>query len=305
MNYFVFEAGSRAGFSAEMFFLAYRKQRGLRDDEQGEDNLILVDSDDVVNSIPHKCCAIHRVSESTAKQLLCELDDVLIFPADELTRQCNDEIREIASRNPISEVSPVWYDKMAVNCVLNDFVKEKRSPIHIPRTFELTSVFIKPDKASAGSKGLYSYDNVCVSARINIKRELVVDVIRDTTGMMVFPREVKLRSGYDRLIKLLDPYGALAQNVKEFIEIVSPFGVFAPGIFHLQIAEDIYGDLYYIESSRRISGTSIVNLGNGFNPFCLLNGIEADSLVHKCKYDQWFRYEDFILDIENIIRSLI
>lgn len=104
----------------------------------------------------------------------------------------------------------------------------------------------------------------------------------------------------------MPPTSRIANEVRKFVECVSSqVELFSPGVFHLQIAEDTNGDLFYIEASRRISGTSIVNLANGFNPFCFMNGVKADTFVHRFDDGEWFRYEDFVLDIENEIRSIV
>ena len=123
--------------------------------------------------------------------------------------------------------------------------------------------------------------------------------------MELFPREVRLRAGYDKLIKLIDPHGSFADGVRKFIELVTPkFPLFAPGIFHIQLAEDAAGSLFYIESSRRISGTSLVNLPNGFNPFCFMNGMKGKTVSHRFKFGSWFRYEDFVLEVESLIEKM-
>lgn len=303
-KYLVFESGSRAGLSAELFFRAWRKQNGWEDGEG--DVLYLSDSDELYSKVLTDCPNIVRLDDYNAIASIVAYGDKSVFPADELTRQCNSSVREYVSNDPIAKVSEVWYDKSHMNNVLSELVSFDKCRILIPLTFGLTDVFIKPNRASAGSKGILSKDDICVSQRIDIRKEYVVDVLYGDDGIDVFPREVKLRSGYDKMIKLLSPDSELANEVRAFILCVAPHvGLFAPGIFHIQLAEDVNGDLFYIEASRRISGTSIVNLANGFNPFCFLNGVESDRLVHKFNNECWFRYEDSILDTENIIRSIV
>lgn len=60
-KYIVFEAGSRAGLSAEIFFLAWRKQNGWCDG-QG-DVLYLADADPVYRCVPTQSKNIARISE--------------------------------------------------------------------------------------------------------------------------------------------------------------------------------------------------------------------------------------------------
>ncbi len=303
-KYLVFEAGSRAGLSAELFFRAWRKQNGWKDGEG--DVLFLADSDPLYCSVPSKCKNIIRISESKALSLLHEEDDIVIFPADELTRQLNIGVQLAVQDDEYAKVCQIWYDKAHMNNVLSEIVSLEKCAIRIPLTFGLTDICVKPNEASAGSKGLEFKNGVCVSQKIDIKREYVVDVLCTEFGIEAYPREVMLRSGYDKMIRLHNPHSQIAQEVWKFIECVSEkVGLFAPGIFHIQLAEDTNGDLFYIEASRRISGTSIVNLANGFNPFCFMNRVKADRLVHCQEYGKWFRYEDFILEVEEIIRSII
>lgn len=304
-KYLVFESGSRAGLSAELFFLAWRKQNGWKDGEG--DMLFLSDSDELYKSIRSRCPNVTRIDDYNAIASIVAYGDKSVFPADELTRQCNSTVREYVSNDPIAKVDELWYYKAHMNNVLSELVRYDECSILIPLTFGIADkLIIKPNRASAGSKGIEVKDGVCVSQRIDIRKEYVVDVLYGEDSIDVFPREVKLRNGYDRYIKLLPSHGELVEEVRAFILCASPkIGLFAPGIFHIQLAEDANGDLFYIEASRRISGTSIVNLANGFNPFCFLNGVEADRLVHKFSNGYWFRYEDFILETENIIRSII
>lgn len=303
-KYIVFEAGSRAGLSAEIFFLAWRKQNGWCDG-QG-DVLYLADADPVYRCVPTQSQNIARISEQDAVNLLQCDKDIVVFPADELTRQLNTAVRNAVQDDDYSRVSPLWYDKAHVNNVLAELVSIDQCKIRIPLTFGLTDAFIKPNKASAGSKGLELKGDVCVSQIIDIRREFVADVFYDGNYVNVFPREVKLRSGYDKMIRLLPPSSRISMEVSKFVKCVSSqVELFAPGIFHIQLAEDTNGDLFYIEASRRISGTSLVNLANGFNPFCFINRVKTDAFVTRFEDGKWFRYEDFVLDIENEIRCIV
>lgn len=303
-KYLVFEAGSRAGLSAELFFRAWMKQNGWKDGEG--DVLYLADSDPMYQIVPSCCSNIIRLSEQKALDLLMSEKDIAVFPADELTRQCNYDVMNKVRDDEYSKVSELWYDKAHMNNVLSELVSLDKCNIRIPLTFGLTDAFIKPNNASAGSKGIELKKGMCVSQAIDIKREYVVDVLCTDVGIEAYPREVKLRAGYDKYIRLLSPSSQIAVEVWKFVECVSEkVGLFAPGIFHIQLAEDTNGDLFYIEASRRISGTSLVNLASGFNPFCFMNNVESDRLVRWFEYGKWFRYEDFVLEVENEIRSII
>ncbi len=303
-KYIVFEAGSRAGLSAEIFFRAWQKQNGW---ENGNgDVLYLADSDPTYCSVPCQSENIIRISEQEAVNLIQSGEDVVVFPGDELTRQLNPVVRNAVQDDDYARVSPLWYDKAHVNNVLAELVSIDQCKIRIPLTFGLTDAFIKPNKASAGSKGLELKGDVCVSQIIDIRREFVADVLYDGNYVNVFPREVKLRSGYDKMIRLLPPLSRISREVRKFVECVSlQVELFAPGIFHIQLAEDTNGDLFYIEASRRISGTSLVNIANGFNPFCFMNRVKTDVIVTRFEDGKWFRYEDFVLDIENEIRCIV
>lgn len=277
MRYFAFEAGSRAGFSTEKFFHAYKRQVA------SEDTLVLVDADPVFTLLPTEAC-LSRITEDVAMRIITK--DDLVFPCDELTRQGNRIVKGIVS-NHVSCVEDWFYNKRAVNKRLS----EKACAIKIPTTFQCEDLFIKPNTKSAGSKGCYSASNLCISEHINIRHEYVVDCLEKDGELKVFPREVILRNGYDKYVKLLPISGKLALQVHEFVKSVnSPL---FSGIFHLQIAENECGELYYIESSKRISGSSVVNLHRGFNPFCFINGIDAkDENLHL--EDKWYRFEDLI-----------
>jgi hypothetical protein len=175
--------------------------------------------------------------------------------------------------------------------------KAKGSSILIPKTFDVKNVCIRPNTLSAGSKGLQLLDNVSITQKINIVEEYVVDVLRDDDNIRIFPRQVKLKNGYDRLIMPISENSLLADDIVEFITKVSPSneGVFSD-IFHLQLAKADDGNVYYIEWSKRISGTSVVNLFRGMNPFCFINGIDV-KVENPFSYGEWYRYEDFLNQI--------
>lgn len=301
--YVVFEAGSRAGLSAEVFFRAWRKQNGWNEGEG--DTLILADSDPLAFQIPADTEMIRRVDENDGIDIVTTFNDIEIFPADEFTRQCNDAVRAKACASSWSKVNECWYDKAYMNCILGEVEEVERYPIHIPLTFSFNDVCIKPNSMSAGSKHISLEDGVCVSQAIDIKHEYVVDVFRNEELLYVYPREVQLRAGYDKFIKILEPNGKIGTAVANFIfNADKVIDAFSPsGVFHIQLAEDSNGDLFYIESSRRISGTSLVNLFFGFNPFSFKNCVSAKVEKNPFKYNQWYRYEDFVFATSELIYS--
>lgn len=277
MRYFAFEAGSRAGFSTERFFNAYKESY------PNDDVLVMVDSDPHFAQLPSENY-ISRVSEETAFISVTKGD--IVFPCDELTRQRNILFRDIC-KGTISEVEDWFFDKRRVNM----FLSEGANEIKIPKTFQQEDLFIKPNTASAGSKGCYKASNLCISERINISHEYVVDCIEKDDKYKVFPREVVLRNGYDKYVKLLPTNGEFVDKIIFFLQSVK-CPIFK-GIFHLQLAENNIGEIYYIESSKRISGSSIVNIHRGFNPFCFINGIDAKDENLDLE-GIWYRYDDLL-----------
>ena len=285
MKYVVFEAGSRAGFSTEMFFLDYVKANCNQ-----EDVLYMVDDSVDVNQVQADA-QIKRISYSEFLDL--DKDDLMIFPADELTRQSKSYVNRLAENNSLSKVDYLYYYKMSVNQMLSKLTEG--CVIKVPKTFDVSNVCVRPNTMSAGSKGIQLLDNVCITERISITNEYVVDVIRGDNDIKVYPREVVLKNGYDRMIKPLEESSDIGTAVKEFIMSAFPVneGLFS-GIFHLQIAKDLNGMLYYIESSKRLSGTSIVNIFRGMNPFCFINEVKTKERINPFQYNKWYRYEDFI-----------
>lgn len=287
MNFIVFESGSRAGLSAELFFEEYVRQSGSKH------MLYLSDLDQDFHRIAKRHPQVERIHDSQAFEML-KSGNAVIFPADELTRQNNALAAEVASRHCFSRVEPFYYNKKRMNDFLAPLTKECK--IRVPSTFESSSVCIRPNSMSAGSRNVQVLDNICVTQKIDIAHEFVVDVLRyDDDKMHIFPREVTLKNGYDRFIKLLPLDGELAAVVNEFVTSACPKneGPFS-NIFHLQLCQDPEGDLYYIEFSKRISGTSCVNIVSGMNPFALING-EQQKLSTTLIDDKWRRFEDFLL----------
>lgn len=294
MKFIVFEAGSRAGFSAEMFFTAWQK---LHTDSE----LILADIDSSYPTIPAHS-HIHRVSEEDGISMLSQDESIIIFPGDELTRQSNSLVANVAKEQPYAAISPRFYDKMYVNDTLRT-VLGADTPIRIPKTFNCDDVFIKPNTMSAGSKGLAHQSNVCVSEYINIDKEYVADVLEKNGQFQIFAREVILRGGYDKMIKLLPNDHHVVAAVSDFLNRIYATKVLVPmfhGIFHIQIAEDVNHQLHYIEASRRISGTSIVNIFRGFNPFAHIAEESCSTYATTFADNVWYRYEDFLVELQKI-----
>lgn len=300
MRYFVFEAGSRCGFSAEQFFINYQKTIGGNDDL-----LFLVDSDPSFRAVETPYDNISRISEKDALEMLAEDSSyAMIFPADELSRQSKDVVSSVASHHPISKVEPAYYNKRNVNLALVN----NPSPIVIPFTFKMDGVVIKPNTMSAGSKGIQFLDNVCVSKKIDIQQEYVVDIYCDEEQTLMYGREVKLRSGYDKLVRFLEDDDPIYDAVRKFVEYAqtTDIGNLFYGIFHLQLAKNKNGHLFFIEASKRLSGTSIVNIVRGYNPFCLLNDVEYTPQSKRrnnvCfEINKWYRFEDILLSLHKYV----
>ena len=287
MNFVVFESGSRAGLSAELFFEHYVDATGA------QHQLFLSDLDEDFQHIVSRYPQVHLIHDSQAFAML-EAGEALIFPADELTRQSNPVATEVASKHGFSRILSSYYNKKQMNDMLAPLTID--CSIKVPETFSLSNVCVKPNTMSAGSRNIQFLYNACVMQKIDIDHEFVVDVLRyDDEKMYIFPREVTLKNGYDRFIKLLPLDGELAAHVSEFVKAVCSKndGAFSD-IFHLQLCQDKAGQFYYIEFSKRISGTSCVNLVSGMNPFAMLDGVEQEintSMIDGC----WRRFEDFML----------
>lgn len=300
MRYFVFEAGSRCGFSAEQFFINYQKAIGGNDD-----SLFLVDSDPTFSAVVSFHDNIFRISESEALDLLAhDSSDTIIFPADELSRQSKNLVRAVASFHPISKVEQCFYDKRNVNLSLVN----NPAGVVIPYTFKMNGVVIRPNTMSAGSKGVQFLDDVCVSKKIDIQEEYVVDIYCDTEQIAMYGREVKLRCGYDKMIRFLEDDDPIYDTIEAFIRYAqsTEIGGLFYGIFHLQLARNKNGHLFFIEASKRLSGSSIVNIVRGYNPFCLLNDVEYTPQSKRrntgCfETNKWYRFEDILLSIHEYV----
>lgn len=295
MKYVVFEAGSRAGFSAEMFYRAWKKNHS-----ENNTSIIMGDIDSRANDVPVAEC-VSRKWDSVAQAYL-DKSNYRVFPGDELTRQRNEYVRNKCYGDVSTWVLSEFYNKVVVNTLLERICEG--SYIKIPKTFNLDSVFIKPNTGSAGSRGLSSESNVCVSEKIDIKTEYVIDVLEIDGQFKYFAREVVLRSGYDKLVKLLPNTHKVVCATRQLVEMFNDeyedFPLFR-GVFHVQIAEDYRGDYFFIEASKRISGTSIVNVFRGYNPFDVLEGTPPVEYWSPFEEGKWYRYEDFILELSKLV----
>ena len=288
-NWIVFEAGSRAGLSALTFFRQYRKEYG------SNDSLCLIDDDETFREL---YTDLYREGVSVLSK--SELDkmwhlegalyDNVVFPADELTRQSG------CPQCPsywFNMVFKCYYDKRFVTKML------ERAGVSVPATLEAENVIVKPNSMSAGSKGIHTFDDYCVQQRINVKHEYVVDMFVDEKKNIVqlFPREVKLRAGYDKYIRFLCLDHKVAKFAKSIVAADS-IGIFR-GPCHVQIIEDAYGRLYFVEGSKRISGSSIVNILRGYNPFALLNNIVPE---YKEVDEEWHLFDDLLVKVMEVLK---
>lgn len=273
MNFVVFEAGSRAGMSSLLFFLDFAKE---------EDMLYLVDSDEVFKeTINGRYPNVEAYTEEEFAKIYPSIENSsTIFPADELTRQKGNYI----GRWWYNKVDKEYYDKTKTNERL------EKLGISVPQTMSINDVFIRPNTMSAGCKGVYGLENVCVSQKIDIEKEYVVDVTCDGKKLIRIIREVRLNKGYDKYIRFLKD-----SDVDDFVLNLFNRGAFGRGVFNIQIARERgTGKLYYIESSKRISGTSIVNLLLGYNPFYFINEINREIKCEGVEYDKWYSYEQLL-----------
>ena len=293
MKYLVFEAGGRAGLSAELFFV-----NRVRKDNGG--SLVLADMDATYIQCPAPA-GVSRVTESEALAMIAaDSTDCTVFPADELARQGKPAVFSLAERNPLVAVEPWFFNKRRMNERLAEITGG--CTINIPETFSLDDVFMRPNTMSAGSHGVGRLENTCITKRVEIAREYVVDINWVGAEPVIYAREVRIKNGYDKYLKFLGAQSRLARAVDEFIRAIR---VYEPklvtGIFHIQLIENPEGEIFFVEYSKRISGTSAVNLFRGYNPFDAFDGVETPVFKGNfAKEDVWYRYEDFILNLNRI-----
>ena len=295
MRYMVFEAGGRAALSAELFFL-HRANRG------DGDSLLLADMDPLYREVPASDGAVVRMTEADAIALLADQEasrDVLIFPADELARQSKRAVQAHASSHPFSAVEPWYFRKRLMNERLADVTSG--CTIRIPKTFSTERIFLRPDTMSAGSHGVRGMENTCITELVDVEREYVVDVDWLGDEPAIYPREVRIKHGYDKYIRFLPADGPLGTAVHEFVRAIrAGCAPLTRGIFHLQLIEDRQGHLFFVEYSKRISGTSAVNLVRGFNPFDTLAGAATPVRLDLFAEGTWYRYEDLLLRMHSL-----
>lgn len=297
MNYVVFESGSRAGFSAEMFFRVWKNRH-----KDNDAKLILSDANLLFSEMPTTHTEIERLEDKLTIARLSN-KNYRVFPGDEMTRQIYQEVQDFVRNDYYASVEQWFYDKSRVNTLLTSVVGAS-CPIKIPKTFDLNSVCIKPNTMSAGSRNIEFNENVCVSEKIDIQHEYVVDVLERNGEFNIFAREVVLRQGYDKFIKLLDETHKFTSAIRRFLKLVSSKikATLFKGIFHIQVAEDTNGDFYFIEASKRISGSSIVNVYNGFNPFdALENTTPFICATNPFSYNKWYRFEEMVTRLSFVL----
>lgn len=290
MKYLVFEAGGRAGLSAELFFV----NRACRD--KG-DSLILADMDPTYRLCPAPA-GVRRVGEDEALALIAaDPSDCSVFPADELARQGKPAVFDLAARDPRVAVDHWFYDKRRMNETLASVTDG--CTIRIPETFSLDDVFMRPNTMSAGSHGVGRLANTCITRRVEIAREYVVDVNWTAGEPAVYAREVKIKNGYDKYLRFLPRDSKVSSAVDEFIHTIkTAVPLLVTGIFHIQLIENPAGEVFFVEYSKRISGTSIVNLFRGYNPFDAFAGVPTPAYKGDfAREDVWYRYEDFVANL--------
>lgn len=288
MNYVVFEAGSRAGLSALIMF-----NRWQNDYPQG-DSLLLVDSDQSYIASEKEHPNVFAMCESDFVDLALK-GEYQVFPADELTRQkghcLSMQVVDIADRW-YNKVTPLYYDKADVNLYL------AACGVRVPLTFPANEVFLRPNSRSAGSRGCQQSLGFCVTEYIPIRSEYVVDCLVDPEDRSVrtlWGREVKIKNGYDKYVRFLDADEEAVKYANDLIDATAGHGLFS-GIFHLQLLRsDDDGKIYFIEASKRISGTSFVNVPYGFSPFHFINGYRMSK--SKTDTNKWHRVYDLFGDI--------
>lgn len=288
-KWIVFEAGSRAGLSARLFFDDYCKRIA------SDDCLILID-DDVTAVQALNATMSKRVSAVTGDNIGTATSEMVVFPADELTRQQSADIKRYKiTRRWFNDVEPIYYNKRFVNGLM------EQVGISIPKTFDIENVLVKPNTMSAGSRGITALDNVCVQQRLQIAHEYVVDATVDNDGTILglVARETQLRAGYDKLVRFCEKGHPVIEFAERIIQSCR-IKMFR-GVCHLQICstDDDNTHLYYIEGSKRISGTSLVNLLVGYNPYVLLHTRQQVNCIPVDT--QWRTYEDMFVQVNKLV----
>lgn len=290
MKYLVFEAGGRAGLSAELFFA----NRIRKDDGN---SLVMADMDTTYIQCPGPA-GVSRVLESDALAMIAaDASDCAVFPADELARQGKPAVFDLAARNPMVAVEKWFFNKRCMNLKLAEITSG--CLINIPETFSLDDVFMRPNTMSAGSHGVGRLENTCITRRVEIAHEYVVDVNWTAEEPVIYAREVRIKNGYDKYLKFLGAGSKVARAVDEFVRAIrAKAPLMVTGIFHIQLIEGPAGQIFFVEYSKRISGTSIVNLFRGYNPFDALTGEQTPVCKGDfAKEDVWYRYEDFMMNL--------
>ena len=263
MKYLVFEAGGRAGLSAELFFV----NRVRQDDGN---SLVLADMDDHYRLCPSPAGVCRVGEEEALAMIVSDADDCTVFPADELARQSKPAVFELAERNPVVAVEPWFFSKRLMNERLA--AATDGCAIRIPETFSLDDVFMRPNTMSAGSHGVGRLENICITRRVEIAHEYVVDVNWVGAEPAVYAREVRIKNGYDKYLQFLGRESRVARAVDEFVRALrKSIPKLVIGIFHIQLIENPAGEINFVEYSKRISGTSDQrNPINLFLPFHFL-----------------------------------
>lgn len=145
--------------------------------------------------------------------------------------------------------------------------------------------------------------------KINIVKEYVIDAAIVNNLLSCRSREVKLNQGYDKFIKFTPLHEEKFMNLLCELSLKTlgtPLNGLFDGIFHVQIAEDSHGDLWFIEASKRLSGTSLVNLAVGFNPVLNIMGIYDDQKAFSNIADTgvWFSYDYLLSKISSTYKLI-
>ena len=141
MNFVVFESGSRAGLSAELFFEHYVDATGAKH------RLFLSDLDEDFQHIVSRHPQVSLIHDRQAFEML-SAGEAVIFPADELTRQSNPVATQVASEHRFSCIEPHYYKKQHMNELLAYSFQTEGQLMNIIREFGFTTGENKeePDK---------------------------------------------------------------------------------------------------------------------------------------------------------------
>lgn len=199
-------------------------------------------------------------------------------PTDEYSRLNDLDIKQSYINNPIfSNIEMALFNNKSISCNTARNLKHLKFP-YIRRGKSVRSrpilgagskdhtIYTSPSRIKNKINNIFTYNFTN-----DYKTEYVIDFYVNNDKTYGFnPREVlSLKNGADNYIKFISDPNKLELFNKIILEVIEKFNWF--GIGNLQILEDIYGNMWFIEISARLSGTSWINIkSSNYNPIHLM-----------------------------------